>query len=63
MADWLTLADSERKLIANVLAFFAASDGIVRQNIAENFLTEVQAPEARAFYLFQTFMENIHSEI
>ena len=48
--------------VKHVLAFFAASDGIVNENLALNFSTEVQLPEARAFYGFQMAMENIHSE-
>merc|ERR1719393_216182 len=60
--DWDTLTDSERYFIKHVLAFFAASDGIVLENLAGQFSTEVQVPEARAFYGFQMAMENIHSE-
>merc|ERR1711967_209306 len=60
--DWDTLTDSERHFITHVLAFFAASDGIVLENLAGSFSTEVQIPEARAFYGFQIAMENIHSE-
>jgi len=56
------LAESERHFIKHVLAFFAASDGIVLENLAGAFSTEVQIPEARAFYGFQIAMENIHSE-
>merc|ERR1711904_513626 len=52
----------ERHFITHVLAFFAASDGIVLENLAGSFSTEVQIPEARAFYGFQMAMENIHSE-
>jgi ribonucleoside-diphosphate reductase beta chain len=55
------LTDSERFFIKNVLAFFAASDGIVNENLAENFLKEVQYTEAKFFYGFQVMMENIHS--
>merc|ERR1719291_1640302 len=62
LRDWETLADSERHFIKHVLAFFAASDGIVLENLAAQFTTEVQSPEARAFYGFQMAMENIHSE-
>ncbi len=63
MVDWDTkLNDDERHFIKHVLAFFAASDGIVNENLAENFLREVQYPEARSFYGFQVMMENIHSE-
>merc|ERR1711879_1121171 len=60
--DWDTLTDSERYFIKHILAFFAASDGIVLENLAGQFATEVQIPEARAFYGFQMAMENIHSE-
>merc|ERR1711920_551068 len=60
--DWDHLTDSERHFIKHVLAFFAASDGIVLENLAAQFSTEVQIPEARAFYGFQMAMENIHSE-
>jgi ribonucleoside-diphosphate reductase beta chain len=61
--DWENkLNDDERYFIKNVLAFFAASDGIVNENLAVNFMNEVQYPEARCFYGFQIMMENIHSE-
>jgi len=60
--DWDTLTDSERHFIKHVLAFFAASDGIVLENLAGQFSVEIQAAEARAFYGFQIAMENIHSE-
>jgi ribonucleoside-diphosphate reductase beta chain len=61
--DWENkLNDDERHFVKHVLAFFAASDGIVNENLAENFLREVQYPEARSFYGFQLMMENIHSE-
>ena len=61
--DWETkLNDNERHFIKHVLAFFAASDGIVNENLAENFLSEVQYTEAKFFYGFQIMMENIHSE-
>ena len=56
------LTDGEKHFINNVLAFFAASDGIVNENLAENFVNEVQYPEAKFFYGFQIMMENIHSE-
>ncbi len=63
IADWDNkLNDNERHFIKHVLAFFAASDGIVNENLAINFLNEVQYPEARFFYGFQIMMENIHSE-
>ena len=61
--DWRNrLNDDERYFIKNVLAFFAASDGIVNENLAENFVAEVQYTEAKFFYGFQIMMENIHSE-
>ncbi|CAM1362116.1 ribonucleotide-diphosphate reductase subunit beta [Tenacibaculum xiamenense] len=61
--DWNTkLNDDERYFIKHVLAFFAASDGIVNENLAENFVNEVQYSEAKFFYGFQIMMENIHSE-
>lgn len=63
MSDWNNkLNDNERHFVKHVLAFFAASDGIVNENLAINFLNEVQYPEARFFYGFQIMMENIHSE-
>ncbi|MBK9275294.1 MAG: ribonucleotide-diphosphate reductase subunit beta [Flavobacteriales bacterium] len=63
LVDWNTkLNDDERYFIKHVLAFFAASDGIVNENLAVNFLNEVQYPEGRCFYGFQVMMENIHSE-
>src|ERR1700683_5115993 len=62
MQDWNKLNDGERHFISHVLAFFAASDGIVNENLAVNFMSEVQLPEARCFYGFQIMMENIHSE-
>ncbi|CAG7848699.1 Ribonucleoside-diphosphate reductase small chain; AltName: Full=Ribonucleotide reductase small subunit [Serendipita indica DSM 11827] len=61
--DWENkLNDNERHFISHVLAFFAASDGIVNENLVERFSAEVQAAEARCFYGFQIMMENIHSE-
>ncbi|KAI9827783.1 MAG: Ribonucleotide-diphosphate reductase (RNR), small subunit [Thelocarpon impressellum] len=63
MHDWNErLNDDERYFISHVLAFFAASDGIVNENLVERFSGEVQIPEARCFYGFQIMMENIHSE-
>jgi len=59
--DWGNLTDNEKYFIKNVLSFFAASDGIVNENLAENFYREVQYPEAKFFYGFQLAMENIHS--
>ncbi|MFM7217258.1 MAG: ribonucleoside-diphosphate reductase small subunit [Bacteroidota bacterium] len=63
LKDWERLTDDERHFIKHVLAFFAASDGIVNENLAVNFMREVQLPEARCFYGFQIMMENIHSEM
>ena len=60
--DWEKFGDGERHFISHILAFFAASDGIVNENLAVNFMGEVQIPEARCFYGFQIMMENIHSE-
>ena len=60
--DWERMNDNERHFVKHVLAFFAASDGIVNENLAVNFIREVQLPEARCFYGFQIMMENIHSE-
>jgi ribonucleoside-diphosphate reductase subunit M2 len=62
LADWVKLSDNERFFISHILAFFAASDGIVNENLAANFMTEIQSPEARCFYGFQIAVENIHSE-
>ena len=63
LKDWEKLTDNERHFISHVLAFFAASDGIVNENLAVHFLREVQIPEARSFYGFQIAIENIHSEM
>lgn len=63
LIDWETkLNDNEKHFIKHILAFFAASDGIVNENLAENFLSEVQYTEAKFFYGFQVAIENIHSE-
>jgi len=62
LKDWNTLTENEKYFISHILAFFAASDGIVLENLAVRFLDEVQISEARAFYGFQIAMENIHSE-
>ena len=62
MNDWIKLNDSEQYFIKNILAFFAASDGIVNENLIERFCQEVQILEAKFFYGFQIAMENIHSE-
>lgn len=63
LADWESLNDDERHFVSHVLAFFAASDGIVNENLVERFSQEVQIPEARCFYGFQIMIENIHSEM
>merc|ERR1719272_1570559 len=60
--DWEKLTADEKFFVSHVLAFFAASDGIVNENLCERFASEVQLPEARCFYGFQIAMENIHSE-
>lgn len=62
MKDWENMSDNERYFVSHILAFFAASDGIVNENLAQNFATEIQAAEARCFYGFQIAVENIHSE-
>ena len=61
LQHWKLLNDNEKYFIKNVLAFFAASDGIVMENLGVRFFDEIQIPEARAFYSIQMFMENIHS--
>ena len=60
--EWNNLKDNEKQFLSLILAFFAASDGIVNENLASNFATEVQYPEACCFYGLQIAMENIHSE-
>lgn len=62
LKDWEKLNNDERHFISHVLAFFAASDGIVNENLVLNFMKEVQIPEARCFYGFQIAIENIHAE-
>lgn len=62
LVDWEKLNDNEKHFVKHVLAFFAASDGIVNENLAENFVSEVQYTEAKFFYGFQIMVENIHSE-
>ena len=62
LVNWEGLNDGERHFISHVLAFFAASDGIVNENLGANFFNEVQYPEAKCFYGFQIMMENIHAE-
>ena len=64
LKDWNDkLSDNEKHFVKHILAFFAASDGIVNENLAENFVKEVQYPEAKHFYGFQIMMENIHSQM
>jgi ribonucleotide reductase beta subunit family protein with ferritin-like domain len=60
LKDWANLTNDERYFISHILAFFSASDGIVNENLAANFLHEVQFPEAKCFYGFQIAIENIH---
>jgi len=62
LKHWENMNPGEKHFVSHVLAFFAASDGIVNENLAVNFMSEVQLPEARCFYGFQIMMENIHSE-
>ena len=63
LTDWAKLNENEKHFISHVLAFFAASDGIVNENLVENLMAMVQYPEARSFYGFQIAIENIHSEV
>ena len=63
MKDWTKLMDDERHFISHILAFFAASDGIVLENLSARFMNDIQIPEARCFYGFQIAIENIHSEM
>lgn len=60
--DWEKLTSGEQHFVSHVLAFFAASDGIVNENLVERFSSEVQVAEARCFYGFQIMIENVHSE-
>lgn len=62
LKHWESMSAGEKHFVSHILAFFAASDGIVNENLAINFMSEVQLPEARCFYGFQIMMENIHSE-
>ena len=62
LTQWPKLKDGERRFIKFILAFFAASDGIVMENLAERFMNEIQIPEVRAFYSYQIFIEQVHSE-
>jgi ribonucleotide reductase beta subunit family protein with ferritin-like domain len=63
LQDWEALNQGERHFIKHVLAFFAGSDGIVLENLGTRFMQEIQIPEARCFYSYQMFNENIHSEV
>ncbi|XP_058131828.1 ribonucleoside-diphosphate reductase subunit M2 B isoform X1 [Dasypus novemcinctus] len=63
LPHWNTLKSEEKYFISHILAFFAASDGIVNENLVERFSQEVQVPEARCFYGFQILIENVHSEM
>jgi ribonucleoside-diphosphate reductase subunit M2 len=63
LPDWTRLSDTKRHFISHVLAFFAASDGIINENLSSNFTTEVTAPKARCFYGFQIAVKNIHSKM
>ncbi|OCT74932.1 ribonucleoside-diphosphate reductase subunit M2 B [Xenopus laevis] len=63
LAHWEKLKSEEKNFISHILAFFAASDGIVNENLVERFSQEVQVPEARCFYGFQILIENVHSEM
>ena len=63
LEHWQKLTPNERYFIKNILAFFAGSDGIVNENLVENFMSEVQVPEAKCFYGFQIAIENVHSEV
>ena len=63
LGDWKELSDDERYFIENILAFFAGSDGIVLENLVQNFCNEVQIPEARCVYALQAYIENVHSEV
>jgi ribonucleotide reductase beta subunit family protein with ferritin-like domain len=60
--DWATLTNDEQHFIKMIIAFFSSSDGLVLENLAARFMSEVQNSEARAFYGFQIAMENIHSQ-
>ena len=62
LTDWVRLSDTKRHFISYVLAFFAASNGIVNKNLSSNFTTKVMAPEVRCFYGFQITVKNIHSK-
>ena len=61
--DWNKLSDDEKHFIENILAFFAGSDGIVLENLAQRFMNDIKIPEASCFYGFQIGIENIHAEM
>ena len=61
--DWNKLNKGEQYFIKNILAFFAGSDGIVMENLMDNFCSEVTIPEARCFYTFQAAIESVHSQV
>jgi ribonucleoside-diphosphate reductase beta chain len=61
--DWEKLNNNEQHFIKNILAFFAGSDGIVMENLAQRFMNDIDIPEVRAFYSYQLFIENVHSEM
>ena len=63
LKDWAKLSDNEKHFIKYVLAFFSSSDGIVNENLNMNFANEVQVPEIRSLYSFQSFIESVHSEV
>ena len=63
MKDWKNLECNEQHFVSNMLSFFAASDGIAKENLASNFSNDIQAPEARFFHSFQLAVENTHSEM
>jgi len=62
MKDWVKMAPGEQHFLKRVLGFFAGSDGIVMENLAQRFMTEIQVPEAKFFYGVQMMMETVHSE-
>ena len=62
VVDWEKLSEDEKHFISMVLAFFAGSDGIVLENLVERFMSDIDIPEVRSFYAFQTAAETIHSE-
>lgn len=63
LADWNKLSANEKHFISHIIGFFSSSDGIVLENLVQNFCCEVQVPEARCFYSFQSFIETVHSEV